>query len=149
MPPHHRRLAQLRAQLRDRHAVQRSLPPIPSAASAAAEIVEGLPPKLLTDLQMRQFVSDGWLALPVTEMPDLHAELHASAQKMWEMNGEENGGSVGNNVYPAIPQLKTVFDGPTVRHGEAGELRRFQVENRGTRGPFKEADAGGDHPPLA
>ncbi len=52
------------------------------------------PAKLLTDLQMRQFVSDGWLALPVTEMPDLHAELHASAQKMWQMNGEANGGSV-------------------------------------------------------
>jgi len=109
MPPHHRRLAQLRAQLGDPSAIA----PVPSADSAP-ESVEGLPPKLLTDLQMRQFVSDGWLALPVDEMPDLHAELHAAAQKMWEMNGEANGGSVGNNVYPALPQLQTVFDGPTV-----------------------------------
>ena len=96
--PYNRRLEQLRAQLRDPPAVA----PIPSAATSAADGVEK---KLLTDLQMRRFISDGWLALPVTEMPDLHAELHAAAQKMWEMNGEMNGGSVEQHLpgAPAAP----------------------------------------------
>lgn len=58
----------------------------------------------------RQFLVDGVLTIPVTELPQaFHDELHAQAEAMWE-----KGASPGNNIYPQLGMLRDVLEGPTV-----------------------------------
>ena len=82
-------------------------------ALGADEPTDAMPPRLLDDAQMKAFVQQGYVQLPITELsPEFHASLDAKAELL---NGPHGPGCLHNNIYPSIPELGTVMRGPTVR----------------------------------
>jgi hypothetical protein len=70
--------------------------------------------KLLTDAEMRQFVASGFLVLDIhDELGDTNKLIHEHGKKLFDRWGA--GGGLGNNIYPAIPQLGEMLDCPSVR----------------------------------
>ncbi len=68
------------------------------------------PPKLLNDHAVRQFITEGFLILPLTE--DLSPEFHATVHEQVEnLPGQA---AIGNNIFPAIPALGDMLASPTV-----------------------------------
>ena len=68
------------------------------------------PQYLLTDEQMAQFITHGFVQLR-TDFPD---EFHqALCRKMKEVYEKE--GNPGNNLVPRIPEIQALFDHPTVK----------------------------------
>jgi hypothetical protein len=59
---------------------------------------------------MKRWIVDGWLPLSVTDdLPkEFHDVVHSKAESM-------NAQGLGNNVYPAIPEIGDVMGSPTVR----------------------------------
>jgi hypothetical protein len=89
----------------------------PAAAAGATIDVQrtGAPtatasPRLLNDWQIRQFVTEGFLLLPLSEdlSPEFHASVHA------QVEGLAGQAAIGNNIFPAIPALGEVLSSPTV-----------------------------------
>src|SRR5947209_1141904 len=67
--------------------------------------------KLLTDQQMRQFITDGFLVLKTDHPKEFHADLR---RRLLE-SLERRNGNAGNNILPDVPELQSVYDCPTVR----------------------------------
>ncbi|GAA3408246.1 HEAT repeat domain-containing protein [Paenibacillus hodogayensis] len=68
--------------------------------------------RLLTDEQMRQFITQGYLLLKTDFPASFHEELLG---RLSEVYGTE--GNPGNNLLPRIPELQKVFDHPVVAGG--------------------------------
>lgn len=68
------------------------------------------PPKLLNDHAVRQFITEGFLILPLNEdlSPEFHATVHEQVEKL------PGQSAIGNNIFPAIPALGEVLASPTV-----------------------------------
>jgi hypothetical protein len=74
-----------------------------------------LPPKLLTDTQIVEFIKSGFVVLPLNELSaDFHAQCADSIMEPWERNGRNNNW-IGNNIYPGNANLGSVLATPTVR----------------------------------
>lgn len=86
-------------------------PPAVSTISSCPTAAPAAPnPKLLTDAQVREFITRGVLTLPVSELSDdFHAEIHSEAERMFS-----KGIALGNDIFPAISGLKDVLESPTV-----------------------------------
>ena len=74
-------------------------------------------PIKLTDMQMRGFIRDGYLAVK----PGLPAEVH---KDIWDQTEAlyETEGNPGNNLVARIPAIRKVFDDPAVDGALAGVL---------------------------
>jgi HEAT repeat protein len=68
--------------------------------------------KLLTDEQMRQFITDGFLILQTDFSAEFHQHLLQQLNTIYETEGNP-----GNNLLPRMPELQKVFDHPIVRGG--------------------------------
>lgn len=91
----------------------------PVAAGAEAHTAAPAPgaPVLLSDEQMQRFVADGFLVIPLAEDDDggvSHRDIHREARRLWQSSGEAGGAGLGNNIFPAIPQLGDVMSSPQV-----------------------------------
>jgi hypothetical protein len=103
-----RRLRHLREALR--HAQ-------PQAIATSAEEAQGDPgaPVLLSDEQVQRFVADGYLQIQLEDDDGIsHRAIHREAWRLWQSSGEAFGAGVGNDIYPAIPQLGNVMSSPRV-----------------------------------
>ena len=78
--------------------------------------------KLLTDEQMRRFVTDGYLALNANVPAAVHLSIYDRLQ--WVLHHESNP---GNNVLPAVPEMQIVLDSPVVRGALTSVLGRNWV----------------------
>ena len=84
-----------------------------AGAPLAASTTDAMPPRLLSDAQLKAFVRQGYVNLPITELPqEFHNALDEKAQLL---NGPYGGALTHNNIYPSIPELGTVMRSPTVR----------------------------------
>ena len=67
-------------------------------------------PKLFTDEQMRQFVTDGYVAF----IPDVPHDVHKTVmEKLQYMVDKEF--NYGNNVLPRVPEMDRILNSPEVR----------------------------------
>lgn len=66
--------------------------------------------RLLTDEQMRQFITEGYLLLKTDFSQPFHEELLLQLSEVYRSEGNP-----GNNLLPRIPQLQKVFDHPVVK----------------------------------
>lgn len=68
------------------------------------------PKYLLTDEQMRDYLTRGFLVLK-TDLPrSLHEQIYRRTSEVFEKEGNP-----GNNILPRVPELKQVFADPTLR----------------------------------
>jgi len=65
---------------------------------------------LLTDDQMRRFISHGYVELKT----DFPAEFHATLSDKIEAVMEKEG-NPGNNILPRITETRAVFENPVIR----------------------------------
>jgi hypothetical protein len=80
------------------------------------ELVEHTP-ALLGDQDVAQFLAQGFLALPVDDLPDgLQQRLFEEAVRNTPESGGRGGGWLGNNCLPMLPKLRDVFTSGVV-HG--------------------------------
>ncbi|MFK7696559.1 HEAT repeat domain-containing protein [Paenibacillus sp. HJGM_3] len=66
--------------------------------------------RYLTDEQMRQFIAQGFLILNTDFSPAFHEQLYGKLSEVYK-----NEGNPGNNLYPRIRELQTVFDHPVIK----------------------------------
>ncbi|MDF2715118.1 MAG: Phytanoyl-CoA dioxygenase [Paenibacillus sp.] len=66
--------------------------------------------RLLTDDQMRQFITNGYLLLKTDFPKPFHEALVGQLSEVYRSEGNP-----GNNLLPRIPQLQKVFDHPVVK----------------------------------
>jgi HEAT repeat protein len=66
--------------------------------------------KLLTDEQMRSFLTQGFLVLKA----DLPREAHLDIRNRCFEALEKSHGNPGNNILPLVPELQQVYDSPVV-----------------------------------
>lgn len=66
-------------------------------------------PVLLTDEQMRAFITEGYLVLKTDFPPEFHEGLMAQLNHVYEEEGNP-----GNNLLPRVPDLQKVFNHPAV-----------------------------------
>jgi hypothetical protein len=64
---------------------------------------------LLTDLQIQQFIVNGYLIVQADDVPDLHARIRQTIEDVYETEG-----NLGNNILPRIPDIARVFEHPNV-----------------------------------
>ena len=80
--PAHRRLG----------AIQRALEPVnrrPRPAMSSSDVGSG-PPKLLTDTQVKDFIKDGMLLLPIEELPtSFHEGIYHKCAETWARAADE------------------------------------------------------------
>lgn len=67
-------------------------------------------PLLLTEAQMRQFISHGYLVLNTDFSADFHAAMSRRIQEVMRKEGNP-----GNNILPRVPEVQEVFRHPTIR----------------------------------
>ncbi len=77
---------------------------------------------LLTDEQMRRFITDGYLILNAQVAEEIHRTIYDRLQ--WLTHQESNP---GNNVLPAVPEMQIVLDSPIVRGALTSVLGRGYV----------------------
>ena len=71
----------------------------------------GVTPRLLSDMQLQEFIANGVIELDISELsPSFHAAVHERAQEHHK-SGRWPGSS--NNIYSAMPELAKLFQGPT------------------------------------
>jgi hypothetical protein len=74
-------------------------------------------PTLLGDKDVMQFLAQGFLALPVNDLPDgLQQQLFEEAVRNTPEMGGRGGGWLSNNCLPMLPKLRDVFTSSVV-HG--------------------------------
>ena len=64
---------------------------------------------LLTDVQMQQFIRDGYIQVKADFAAPLHQHIYDGVEEVYEKEG-----NIGNNLLPRLPQIKEVFDHPKV-----------------------------------
>ena len=92
-----------------------------------AAVVDGAPEEqselqLLTEAQMQQYLSTGFLVLNVTEVPE------ATHERIYRQCHQIAAENPGNDILAAVPELQRIFDSSTV----AGALRSV-LKGRSTR----------------
>ncbi len=97
--------------------------PQPDAALPRAVGASGAPPRAVveaarknkfSDAQMKQFLSQGYMIIPVTDLEkDFHEGIYQKAKTLYR--AEEGGGvDFGNNVFPAVPDIGKIYQAPSV-----------------------------------
>ncbi len=66
-------------------------------------------PLLLTDEQMRRFITDGFLVLKTDFPKEFHERLNEQLLKVYEEEGNP-----GNNLLPRVTELQRVFEHPVI-----------------------------------
>lgn len=66
-------------------------------------------PVLLTDEQMREFITKGYLVLKTDFSPEFHEELMEQLNQVYEKEGNP-----GNNLLPRVPEIQEVFKHPAI-----------------------------------
>jgi HEAT repeat protein len=64
----------------------------------------------LTDEQMRLFITQGFLILKTDFSKEFHDQLYSSLSEVYKKEGNP-----GNNLFPRIRELQTVFDHPVIQ----------------------------------
>ena len=64
---------------------------------------------LLDDVQMQQFITDGYITVRADYPPEFHQDIYQQIEAMFESEG-----NTGNNILPRIPQIQKVFDHPAL-----------------------------------
>lgn len=67
-------------------------------------------PVLLSDEQVRRFITDGYLQLDCGLPAEIHEAIYDKLQ--WILHEE---GNPGNNILPAVPEMQQVLDSPVIR----------------------------------
>ena len=71
-----------------------------------------------------------FLSLEVDDVPAaVHRSLHENAERLWEQSGNMNGAGLGNNIWPAVPQLGAVLRSAVVHGGLHSILGEGYVMN--------------------
>ena len=68
--------------------------------------------KKFDDAKMKQFLSQGYMVVPVDDLDtDFHETIYTKAKTLYRA---EDGGGVdfGNNVFPAVPDLGAIYQSP-------------------------------------
>ncbi|MDB5084804.1 MAG: phytanoyl-CoA dioxygenase [Bacilli bacterium] len=65
---------------------------------------------LLTDEQMRQFITEGFLILKTDFAPEFHQQLVQQLDQVYEEEGNP-----GNNLLPRIREMQKVFENPVIQ----------------------------------
>lgn len=65
---------------------------------------------LLSDEQVRRFITDGYLILNAGGDASLHERIYEKLQ--WALQKE---GNPGNNILPRVPELQQILDSPVIR----------------------------------
>ncbi|MCY3737662.1 MAG: HEAT repeat domain-containing protein [Gemmatimonadaceae bacterium] len=68
------------------------------------------PKYLLSDEQMRDYIANGYLVLDTSLPAALHEEIYRRTSEVLEKEGNP-----GNNILPRVPQLRQVFEDPSLR----------------------------------
>jgi hypothetical protein len=68
------------------------------------------PKYLLSDEQIRDYITKGYLVLKSGLPKSVHEQIYARTSEVMEKEGNP-----GNNILPRVPQLKQVFDDPNFR----------------------------------
>jgi hypothetical protein len=137
-----RRLGRIAGHLAQAPLARRAAP-MPAAAALLSDTVtlpQRLPdarapglyrkPRLLTNQQMANFLAQGFLSLPVDDVSaEIHSALHLNAERYWERSDRDNGAGLGNNVWPAVPQLGDVLRSAVVHGGIQSILGENYVMN--------------------
>ena len=120
---------------------RRRLAPTPTAALSETVTLTQLPdarangglyrdPRLLTNQQMATFLAQGFLSLEVDDVPaETHRALHETATRIFEKSGSAGGAGLGNNIWPAVPQLGQVLRSSVVHGGLQSILGEGYVMN--------------------
>src|SRR5262249_50751182 len=66
-------------------------------------------PLLLTDEQMKQFITNGFLILKTDFSREFHARLVEQLNSIYDTEGNP-----GNNILPRIRELQRVFENPVI-----------------------------------
>ena len=99
-------------------------------------------PKLLSDEQMRTFLTRGFLVLKT----DLPRSFHAEIREQCDKSVEKGHSNPGNNILPHVPQLQAVFDCPTVNGALTSVLgRRYFMHPHRHMHSNKQSNGGGWH----
>lgn len=86
-------------------------------AEPAGAVLEQGSPVLLSDQDVAQFLAQGYLSVPVHDMPHgLQQQLFEEAERNTPEKGGRGGGWLGNNCLPMLPKLRDVFTSGVV-HG--------------------------------
>lgn len=73
--------------------------------------------QLLSDTEMRRFLTDGYLILNADVPAEVHAAIYRKLQ--WILHEE---GNPGNNILPAVPEMQQILDSPRIRGALASVL---------------------------
>ena len=74
------------------------------------ELNGGSPDHLLTNEQMRRFISRGYLLLQTDFPKEFHATLNAKLSEVMEKEGNP-----GNNILPRLSEVNEIFQHPVIR----------------------------------
>lgn len=66
-------------------------------------------PILLTDEEMRRYITDGYLVLDSECLPEIHAHIDAQLAHVLKREGNH-----GNNILPAVPEMHQVLESPRI-----------------------------------
>ena len=104
-------------------AIQRALQPVnrrPRPAMSSSDVGSG-PPKLLTDTQVKDFIKDGMLLLPIEELPtSFHEGIYHKCAETWARAADEPrdaglGHMLGRFMFERLPELTQIINSPTLR----------------------------------
>lgn len=78
------------------------------------DVVKAAVPSKFTDAQLKQFLAQGYLVIPVADLdPEFHETIYQKAKTLYR--AEEGGGvDFGNNVFPAVPDIGSIYQAPSV-----------------------------------
>lgn len=93
---------------------------------------------LLTDEQMAQFITQGYVQLRNDFPPEFHQEVRKKMEEVYTTEGNP-----GNNIVPRIPEIQQFFDHPTVRGALTSILGPQYMMHAHRHGHFNPAGSGG------
>ena len=120
-PPQVRRLRRLARQL----GIVSPVSTRPTSGGVSPAVMRKGRSRMLADAEMQQFLSAGYLAVRVDDLP---AEFHENVyQKTKNLYRADDGGGVdfGNNIFPAVSELGQLFQSPSI----VGTLSSILGEN--------------------
>ncbi|MEV5029309.1 HEAT repeat domain-containing protein [Paenibacillus sp. LPE1-1-1.1] len=99
------------------------------------------PPLLLTDEQMRKFITEGFLILKTDFPESFHQSMTAELKKVYDEEGNP-----GNNLLPRIREIQQVFDSPVIQGALTSVLGPNYMLHAHRHGHYNaQAAAGGWH----
>lgn len=145
----HRRVGNVLSHVAAGSAASTEPPAVPAAAQAAPD--ELPPPALLTDEQVKSYVQNGFLALPVTDFPpEWHTAFWQKCHD-WSYADQAEKQEDSRHVFPHIPELGAVLSSRVMRGALSSILGPDYVQhphrtmhNYGNRNGDPEMAAGSD-----